>query len=89
MPLTCKSNDENDGDVDEEELEVSQVAENLQILEKVTQQPLVCGLMWVHHDVCVISKFSQKQKDVKDFVVAAFVSQPTDGNPQNLLLLAP
>lgn len=30
MQLTCKGNDENDGDVNEEELEVSQVAENLQ-----------------------------------------------------------
>lgn len=30
MLLTCECNDENDGDVNEEELEVSQVAENLQ-----------------------------------------------------------
>jgi len=29
--LTCKGNDENDGDVNEEKLEVSQVAENLNI----------------------------------------------------------
>lgn len=27
--LTCEGDDENDGDVDEEELEVSQIAENL------------------------------------------------------------
>lgn len=38
MPLTCESNDEDDDEIDEEELEVSQVAENLQIPEKVTQQ---------------------------------------------------
>lgn len=30
MLLTCEGNDENDGDVNEEELEVPQVAENLQ-----------------------------------------------------------
>lgn len=30
MLLTREGDDENDGDVDEEELEVSQVAENLQ-----------------------------------------------------------
>lgn len=31
MPLTREDSDEDDGDVNEEELEVSQVAENLQI----------------------------------------------------------
>lgn len=35
-PLTREGDDENDGDVDEEELEVSQVAENLLILQKTT-----------------------------------------------------
>lgn len=30
MLLTCEGNDENDDDVNEEELEVSQVTENLQ-----------------------------------------------------------
>lgn len=34
--LTREGDDENDGDVNEEELEVSQVAENLLILPKTT-----------------------------------------------------
>lgn len=33
LGITCEGNDENDGDVNEEELEVSQIAENL-LLEK-------------------------------------------------------
>lgn len=35
-PLTREGDDENDGDVNEEELEVSQVAENLLILQRST-----------------------------------------------------